>query len=254
MAVDLNHFEELKLSAKTDINVTLVKVFEMNIASALTSLTELVLNTRVAGECALAAFSLDPTSARFDVLVKLQERYETEQQITKTVSPLANLPSEEVDSRVDLNVEATVEVEDTRLYTEVDAERLAVSMAVIRDLLVVVRSCCWKVLAWRKGWKALAAQYPAYPVKMRNITKDLKFLKLDYTRFENIQREERSGIEKGYEIYYEDDGGASGASVARRPSGTKRKKALSSAPKKKKLAFIRPALNPLYILEELAPC
>ena len=322
MAADLNHLEQWKQSANTNsAHATQVKVIEKNLATALSSLTQLVYsNTRVARECALTAFSLDPTDDRFDVLGKLQEQFETEQVVIKTepqlpVSPLANLPLsssnsqatvlikvectgssvvgepppgsgggpgpgggehqgpgtsessatndpltmpftsineavEDVDSGVDINdvtnVEVEREVEDTRLYTEVDAESLGVSSTVIKDLSVVVHSCRWEVLTWRNGWEALAAQcteYLADPAKMRNVTKDLKYLKLDYSQFDHLPpevRDEYWGIEKGYENCYEDDGGAGGTSVAstssRRPSDTKRKKDSSSAPKKKKPA------------------
>lgn len=152
----------------------------MELAKEFSSLTELVKsNARVACECALTAFSLSPTSERYETLDALQQL----------------LP----------------EI-DTQPYSEAAAKNLGISNSVIKDLSVVVHSCRWEVLTWKNGWSSLSTlciEYLAYPEKMRNITKDLKFLnsKLDYSQFDHLPKPEVNlftGIEKGYEDYIHD--------------------------------------------------
>lgn len=152
----------------------------MELAKEFSSLTELVKsNARVACECALTAFSLSPTSERYETLDALQQL----------------LP----------------EI-DTQPYSEAAAKNLGISNSVIKDLSVVVHSCRWEVLTWKNGWSSLSTlciEYLVYPEKMRNITKDLKFLnsKLDYSQFDHLPKPEVNlftGIEKGYEDYIHD--------------------------------------------------
>ena len=181
IAVDLNHLEKWKQSACTNsADADRVKTTEMELAKEFSSLTELVKsNARVACECALTAFSLSPTSERYETLDALQQL----------------LP----------------EI-DTQPYSEAAAKNLGISNSVIKDLSVVVHSCRWEVLTWKNGWSSLSTlciEYLAYPEKMRNITRDLKFLnsKLDYSQFDHLPKPEVNlftGIEKGYEDYIHD--------------------------------------------------
>lgn len=90
-------------------------------------------------------------------------------------------------------------------YSDSAAATLGVSKAVINDLASVVHSVRWDVLTWKIGWeqlKPLCRRYMADQEKMRTVTKELLFLKIDYNRFKDMPRPERDefwGIEKGYE-------------------------------------------------------
>ena len=72
-------------------------------------------------------------------------------------------------------------------YSQEAADSLGVSESVIKDLAVVVHSPRWEVLSWSKGWeelKPVCARYVTEKDEMRSVTKDLNYLKIDYTQFE----------------------------------------------------------------------
>lgn len=71
-------------------------------------------------------------------------------------------------------------------YSREAADSLGVSESVIKDLAVVVHSQRWEVLSWRKGWEELeplCIRYVSDQEKMRSVTKELRFLKVDYSQF-----------------------------------------------------------------------
>lgn len=120
---------------------------------------------------------------------------------------------------------------ETAIFSKEAARSLGVSESVINDLAVVVHSQRWQVLCWKKGWEeleSLCQRYVSNQDSMRSVTKELRYLKVDYSQFKDMPRPERGefwGIEKGYEnCVLEEDEESETVSAPPPPAASKRKK------------------------------
>ncbi|KAF0290157.1 Peroxidasin [Amphibalanus amphitrite] len=100
-------------------------------------------------------------------------------------------------------------------------DALGVSEQLAADLVVVLSSTRWKRLSWALGWRRLRALCRAYladPACMMNITRDLRFLEIDYSKFgvrgKSEPVDEFHGIEKGYERFLKGGGGGRAVGTA----------------------------------------
>lgn len=170
------------------------------------------------GECALLNGGCP------EVTVLLACSPSSQQQVPEAAESLLLASGEDADSGVELSDGATnaespladaaaaaaapvasVSPTETAIFSKEAARGLGVSESVINDLAVVVHSQRWQVLSWKKGWEELeplCKRYVCEHEAMRSVTKELLFLKLDYSQFKDMPRPERDefyGIEKGYE-------------------------------------------------------
>ncbi|XP_045102614.1 mucin-17-like isoform X1 [Portunus trituberculatus] len=90
-----------------------------------------------------------------------------------------------------------------------DAEQLGITKELCDDLAVVLSSPRWQVLSWVLDWGELSkicGQYIKDADSAKNMTKELKYLNIDYSQFQNMpsaEITEFTGIEKGYEHFIE---------------------------------------------------
>lgn len=88
-----------------------------------------------------------------------------------------------------------------------DAETLGLTPQLCDDLAVVLSSPRYQMLSWVLDWTELSIMCEKYlenGEEMRNTTKELKFLNIDYNQFKDWpsgedEKDEYYGIEKGYE-------------------------------------------------------
>ncbi|XP_046406696.1 uncharacterized protein LOC124171566 isoform X2 [Ischnura elegans] len=88
-----------------------------------------------------------------------------------------------------------------------NADKLGLTSQLCDDLAVVLSGPRWHMLSWMLDWSHLSSLCERYLKDrdgMRNVTKELKYLNIDYSQFKDKpvagdSREEYSGIEKGYE-------------------------------------------------------
>lgn len=88
-----------------------------------------------------------------------------------------------------------------------DAETLGLTPQLCDDLAVVLSSPRYQMLSWVLDWAELSIMCEKYlenGEEMRNTTKELKFLNIDYNQFKDWpsgedEKDEYYGIEKGYE-------------------------------------------------------
>lgn len=88
-----------------------------------------------------------------------------------------------------------------------DAETLGLTPQLCDDLAVVLSSPRYQMLSWVLDWAELSIMCEKYLEnceEMRNTTKELKFLNIDYNQFKDWpsgedEKDEYYGIEKGYE-------------------------------------------------------
>ncbi|KAF2354666.1 hypothetical protein FHG87_014578 [Trinorchestia longiramus] len=93
-----------------------------------------------------------------------------------------------------------------------DENKLGLPKELCDDLAVVLSSPRWQGLSWMFGWRHLGPLCQKYFVDanaVKNLTKELKYLDIDYAQFRHlpcVEVDEFSGIEKGYEQFmYEED-------------------------------------------------
>ncbi|XP_050737679.1 mucin-17-like isoform X2 [Eriocheir sinensis] len=90
-----------------------------------------------------------------------------------------------------------------------DAEVLGMTKELCDDLAVVLSCPRWQVLSWMLDWNELSkicGQYLKDADSAKNMTKELKYLNIDYSQFQNMpsaEITEFTGIEKGYEHFIE---------------------------------------------------
>ncbi|KAK8389574.1 hypothetical protein O3P69_008937 [Scylla paramamosain] len=108
-----------------------------------------------------------------------------------------------------------------------DAEQLGITKELCDDLAVVLSSPRWQVLSWMLDWGELSkicGQYIKDADSAKNMTKELKYLNIDYSQFQNMpsaEITEFTGIEKGYEhfIEHESENEVSDDECSVRPKG-----------------------------------
>ncbi|XP_042226561.1 uncharacterized threonine-rich GPI-anchored glycoprotein PJ4664.02-like isoform X2 [Homarus americanus] len=92
-----------------------------------------------------------------------------------------------------------------------DADQLGLTKELCDDLAVVLSSPRWQVLSWMLDWRELSKICEHYlhdADSAKNMTKELKYLNIDYSQFQNMpsaEITEFTGIEKGYEHFIEND-------------------------------------------------
>lgn len=120
-----------------------------------------------------------------------------------------------------------------------DAEVLGMTKELCDDLAVVLSCPRWQVLSWMLDWNELSkicGQYLKDADSAKNMTKELKYLNIDYSQFQNMpsaEITEFTGIEKGYEhfIEHESDGeGTDGGDYSARPKTSHSSPAPTPAP------------------------
>ncbi|XP_042879098.1 mucin-17-like isoform X2 [Penaeus japonicus] len=90
-----------------------------------------------------------------------------------------------------------------------DCDKLGLSKELCDDLAVVLSSPRWQVLSWMLPWRELSVICQGYlndSDSAKNMTKELKYLNIDYSQFRNMpsaEITEYTGIEKGYEHFME---------------------------------------------------
>ncbi|KAB7496756.1 Toll-interacting protein [Armadillidium nasatum] len=90
-------------------------------------------------------------------------------------------------------------------------EKLGISKELCDDLAVVLSSPRWQVLSWKLEKSQLlniCEKYMNNVDSAKNVTKELKFLNIDYNQFKHLpsaEVDEFTGIEKGYEHFMEQD-------------------------------------------------
>ncbi|XP_053636193.1 serine-rich adhesin for platelets isoform X2 [Cherax quadricarinatus] len=90
-----------------------------------------------------------------------------------------------------------------------DADQLGLTKELCDDLAVVLSSPRWQVLSWMRDWSELSKICERYlndADSAKNTTKELKYLNIDYSQFQNMpsaEITEFTGIEKGYEHFIE---------------------------------------------------
>ncbi|XP_045603213.2 LOW QUALITY PROTEIN: serine-rich adhesin for platelets [Procambarus clarkii] len=88
-----------------------------------------------------------------------------------------------------------------------DADQLGLTKELCDDLAVVLSSPRWQVLSWMRDWSELSKICERYlndADSAKNMTKELKYLNIDYSQFRNMpsaEITEFTGIEKGYEHF-----------------------------------------------------
>lgn len=175
-------------------------------------------NVQVSRECALTAFSLDPTLERLRII----EEY-------ARLSGIAVLDTGQIwECKLHPPVTSTDEIcwicnacgkwmckpnLDLHLSTNfalneaLNFETLGISSQLCDDLAVVLNGPRYQLLCWLLRWKDLHRLCEMYLNDMertKNLVTELKFVEIDYSMFVSVKREpidEHSGIEKGYEHF-----------------------------------------------------
>ncbi|XP_018329586.1 uncharacterized protein LOC108739956 isoform X2 [Agrilus planipennis] len=178
---------------------------------------------KVSRECVLTAFSLQPNELTIQRVIMLAKRsgYEvldTGQKWKCKLHPPAKDTDEvlwqcgecgEYMSKIEFPSALNT---DTALCEALVSEELGLSSQLCDDLAVVIAGPRYQFLSWRLEWadlNNLCILYLNDPDRTKNLVKELKFVQIDYSMFTHIKKEpeddELAGIERGYEMYLQDE-------------------------------------------------
>ncbi|KAF2882761.1 hypothetical protein ILUMI_23425 [Ignelater luminosus] len=180
-------------------------------------------HTKVSRECVLTSFSLQPTEATLDRIVRLAELsghevLDTGQNWKCKLHPPVR-PTDELCWKCDVcgdymsqpHFEAVLNT-NTALNEALTAEQLGLSSQLCDDLVVVLSSPRYQLFNWLLRWQdlhRLCVLYLNDPEGTKNLVTELKFLDIDYSMFMGMKREpedeELTGIERGYERFLEEE-------------------------------------------------
>ncbi|KAL1493032.1 hypothetical protein ABEB36_011174 [Hypothenemus hampei] len=219
LTTDMNELERLKHVKEEEK----VKLTTARLARSFSNLAELLNNhVKVARECILTAFSLEPTKDRLDQIVEFAKQsgfpvLDTGQQWKCRLHPpilstdeLAWICPDCGEWMCKPHLTASLQM-NTPLQEALQESVLGISEALCDDLVVCVSNPRYQILNWLLSWEdlyRLCILYLNDPEKTKNFVTELKFVDVDYAMFDHIKREpvdEFSGIEKGYEQYLDLD-------------------------------------------------
>nr|XP_023013436.1 uncharacterized protein LOC111503376 isoform X2 [Leptinotarsa decemlineata] len=179
-------------------------------------------HVKVARECVLTAFSLEPTKERLAKIETLARRsgfqvLDTGQEWKCKLHPPV-LPTDEVTwicpecgdwmSKPDFNAPIKINM---ALNEALQNSVLGISEALCDDLVVCLSNPRYQILSWFLPWDdlhRLCIMYSQDSQTTKNFVTELKFVDIDYSIFKGIKREpmdELAGIERGYEQYLDHD-------------------------------------------------
>ncbi|XP_060536869.1 uncharacterized protein LOC132708539 [Cylas formicarius] len=215
LTTDMNELERLKHVNDQEKAVLTTS----RLASTFTNLADLLDDyVKVARECILTAFSLEPTQQRLKRIEDLAKRsgfqvLDTGQEWKCRLHPPV-LPSDDIawicpecgDWMCKPELTAPLQM-NMALHEALQDSVLGISEALCDDLVVCLSNPRYQILSWLLAWGdlyRLCIMYLNDPEKTKNFITELKFVDIDYSMFEHIKREpidEYTGIEKGYEQY-----------------------------------------------------
>ncbi|KAF7270211.1 hypothetical protein GWI33_016821 [Rhynchophorus ferrugineus] len=215
LTTDMNELERLKHANEEDK----VKLTTSRLSNTFTNLADLLDDhVKIARECILTAFSLEPTKERLKKIEDLARRsgfpvLDTGQEWKCRLHPPAH-PSDDIAWTCPecgewmCKPELTAHLQmNLPLQEALQESVLGISEALCDDLVVCVSNPRYQILSWQLSWSdlyRLCIMYLNDPEKTKNFVTELKFVDVDYSKFEHIKREpvdEYTGIEKGYEQY-----------------------------------------------------
>ncbi|KAJ8923694.1 hypothetical protein NQ315_010275, partial [Exocentrus adspersus] len=179
-------------------------------------------HVKVARECVLTAFSLEPTKERLKHIEELAKRsgfqvLDTGQEWKCKLHPPV-IPSDDVAwicpecgdwmCKPQLNIPLKINM---ALNEALQNSVLGISEALCDDLVVCLSNPRYQILSWFLPWEDLhrmCIMYLQDPQTTKNFITELKFIDIDYSIFKGIKREpldELAGIERGYEQYLDQD-------------------------------------------------
>ncbi|CAH1153429.1 unnamed protein product [Phaedon cochleariae] len=175
-------------------------------------------HVKVARECILTAFSLEPTKDRMAAIENLARRsgfqvLDTGQEWKCKLHP-PTLPSDDVtwvcpecgDWMCNPDFTAPTKI-NMALNEALQNSVLGITEALCDDLVVCLSNPRYQILSWFLPWDdlhRLCKMYLQDPQTTKNFVTELKFVDIDYSIFKGIKREpldELAGIERGYEQY-----------------------------------------------------
>ncbi|EFA10971.2 uncharacterized protein LOC103314818 isoform X2 [Tribolium castaneum] len=215
LTTDMNNLE----SQKTENETEKVEETTKRLANGFSNLADILKdNVQVSRECALTAFSLEPTLDRlrkieelaklsgFNVLdtgqiweCKLHPPVTTADEISWICNACGKwMCKPNLDLRLTTNF---------ALNEALNFEQLGISSQLCDDLAVVLNGPRYHLLSWLLRWEDLHRLCEMYLNDMertKNLVTELKFVDIDYSMFEGVKREpvdELAGIERGYERF-----------------------------------------------------
>ncbi|RZC42806.1 uncharacterized protein BDFB_000684 [Asbolus verrucosus] len=215
LTTDMNNLE----SQKTDNDKEKVEETTKRLANGFYNLADILKeNIQVSRECALTAFSLEPTLERlrkiedlarlsgFNVLdtgqiweCKLHPPISSSDEICWICNSCGNwMCKPNLDLRLTTNF---------ALNEALNFETLGISSQLCDDLAVVLNGPRYHLLSWLLRWEDLHRLCEMYLNDMertKNLVTELKFVDIDYSMFATVKREpvdELAGIERGYERF-----------------------------------------------------
>lgn len=219
LTTDMNELERQK-DADEKEKVTAIT---SRLAAAFCSLADFLdEHVKVARECVLTAFSLEPTKERLKNIEELAKRsgfqvLDTGQEWKCKLHPPV-LPSDDIAwicpecgdwmCKPQLNIPLKINM---ALNEALQNSVLGISEALCDDLVVCLSNPRYQILSWFLPWDdlhRLCIMYLQDPQTTKNFVTELKFVDIDYSIFKGIKREpldELAGIERGYEQYLDHD-------------------------------------------------
>lgn len=215
LTTDMNNLE----SQKSDDDSEKVEETTKRLANGFSNLADILKdNVQVSRECALTAFSLQPTLDRlrkieelarlsgFNVLdtgqiweCKLHPPITSSDDICWICNTCGKwMCKRNLDLRLTTNF---------ALNEALNFEQLGISSQLCDDLAVVLNGPRYHLLSWLLRWEDLHRLCEMYLNDMertKNLVTELKFVDIDYSMFVSVKREpvdELAGIERGYERF-----------------------------------------------------
>ncbi|XP_044256419.1 uncharacterized protein LOC123006196 isoform X2 [Tribolium madens] len=215
LTTDMNNLE----SQKTENETEKVEETTKRLANGFSNLADILKdNVQVSRECALTAFSLEPTLDRlrkieelaklsgFNVLdtgqiweCKLHPPVTSADEISWICNACGKwMCKPNLDLRLTTNF---------ALNEALNFEQLGISSQLCDDLAVVLNGPRYHLLSWLLRWEDLHRLCEMYLNDMertKNLVTELKFVDIDYSMFAGVKREpvdELAGIERGYERF-----------------------------------------------------
>ncbi|KAJ8926893.1 hypothetical protein NQ314_020745 [Rhamnusium bicolor] len=219
LTTDMNELERQKDANETEK----VTATTSRLAAAFCNLADFLdEHVKVARECVLTAFSLEPTKERLKNIETLATRsgfqvLDTGQEWKCRLHPPV-LPSDDIAwicpecgdwmCKPQLNIPLKINM---ALHEALQNSVLGISEALCDDLVVCLSNPRYQILSWFLPWDdlhRLCIMYLQDPQTTKNFITELKFVDIDYSIFKGIKREpldELAGIERGYEQYLDQD-------------------------------------------------
>ncbi|XP_063929223.1 uncharacterized protein LOC135141754 isoform X2 [Zophobas morio] len=215
LTTDMNNLE----SQKSENDAEKVEETTKRLASGFYNLADILKdNIQVSRECALTAFSLEPTLERLRKIEDLARQsgfnvLDTGQIWECKLHPPVTASDEicwmcnscgKWMCKPNLDLRLTT---NFALNEALNFETLGISSQLCDDLAVVLNGPRYHLLSWLLRWEDLHRLCEMYLNDMertKNLVTELKFVDIDYSMFATVKREpvdELAGIERGYESF-----------------------------------------------------